>query len=89
MVLGAERGQVIGIVWRRAASLVTAGLVLGSTGALGVGRLLGSALTGVPGGLPVVVVGACAALAIASAVAALVPAARAGSVDPAQTLRSE
>lgn len=89
MALGAGRGEVIGIVWRRAASLVTAGLILGSAGAIAVGRLLGSALAGVPGGLTIVVAGACAVLAIASAVAAFVPAARAASVDPVQTLRSE
>ncbi len=89
MALGAARGEVIGIVWRPAASLVTAGLILGSAGAMGLGRLLGSTLTGVPGGMPIVVAGACAVMAIAGAVAAFLPAARAASVDPVQVLRSE
>jgi predicted permease len=71
MALGANRGEVIGIVGRHAASLVTAGLILGSAGAMGVGRLLGSGLAGGPGGMPIVVAGACAVMAIASAVETL------------------
>ena len=48
IALGAGRADVIGMVLRRAALLVTAGLILGSAGAFGVGRLLGSCAFGVP-----------------------------------------
>jgi ABC-type antimicrobial peptide transport system permease subunit len=89
IALGAGRGEVIGIVLRRAALLVTAGLILGSAGAFGVGRLLSNVLFGVPAGIPIIVAGACCVMAITSAVAAIVPAARAASVDPIQALRSE
>jgi ABC-type antimicrobial peptide transport system permease subunit len=68
---------------------VTAGLILGSAGAFGVGRLLGNLVFGVPGGIPMIVAGACCVMAITSAVAVFVPAARAASVDPMQALRSE
>ncbi len=89
IALGAGRREVIGIVWRRAALLVTAGLILGSAGAFAVGRLLDNAAFGLPEGLPMILAGACGAMAIISSVAAFVPAARAASVDPVQALRSE
>ena len=89
IALGAGRIEVIGIVWRRAALLVTAGLILGSGGAFGVGRLLANGLFGVPAEISMVVAGACCVMVMTSSVAALVPAARAASVDPMQALRSE
>ena len=87
--LGAGRVQVIAIVWRRAAALVTVGLIICSAGAFGVGRLLTRLMTGAPAGVPAVVAGACCVLAIAGSLAAFVPAARAASVDPIEALRSE
>jgi putative ABC transport system permease protein len=89
IALGAGRGEVIGIILRRAALLVTAGLILGSAGAFGVGRLLSNLVFGVPGGIPMIVAAACCVMTITSAVAAFVPAARAASVDPIEALRSE
>lgn len=87
--LGAGRGEVIAIVWRRAALLVAMGLIVGSAGAFAVGRLLTSLLGGIPVGIPTLVAGACCAIAIASSVAALLPAGQAASVDPIEALRSE
>ena len=89
IALGAGRAAVIGMVWRRSALMVTAGLVLGSAGAVGAGRLLGSALLGVPVGIPLVVAVACAVMALTSSLATYIPAARAASVDPVQALRGE
>jgi ABC-type antimicrobial peptide transport system permease subunit len=89
IALGAARGEVIGLVWRRAVLLVTTGLILGSAGAYGVARLLGSLESGSSSGLPAILGGACCILAMTSAVAAFVPAARAASVDPMQAFRSE
>jgi predicted permease len=89
MALGAGRAGAIGIVSRRAALLVTPGLILGAAGAFAIGRLLGNVVFGVPAGIPLIIVGACCVMAMTSAVAAFVPAARAASVDPMQALRSE
>ena len=89
IALGAGRGEVIGIVVRRAALLVAVGLILGSVAALGAGRLLGNVVFGLPAGIPLIVAAACCVMAMTSSVAAFVPAARAASVDPMQALRSE
>ena len=89
IALGAGRTAAVGIVSRRAALLVLPGVVLGATGAFLVGRLLGSMVFGVPAGLPIVVAGACSAIAVTGLAAAVVPAARAASIDPVEALRSE
>jgi predicted permease len=87
--LGAGRGEVIAIVWRRAALLVTVGLIVGSAAGVGVGHVFAKLLNGVPAGIPTVIAIACCVTALAGSVAALVPAARAASVDPIEALRSE
>jgi ABC-type antimicrobial peptide transport system permease subunit len=89
MALGARRGEVIGIVGRRAAVLVALGLALGSVAALGVARLVGNGPFGLSAGIPMAVAGACFVMALSGALATFIPAARAASVDPVQTLRSE
>jgi ABC-type antimicrobial peptide transport system permease subunit len=76
-------------VWRRATLLVAIGLIAGSAGAFGVGRLLTNLLGGIPASIPGVVAVACCAIVIASSLAALVPAGQAASVDPLEALRSE
>jgi len=89
MALGARRGEVIGIVGRRAAVLVSLGLALGSVAALGVARLVGNGPFGLSAGIPMAVAGACCVMALSGALATFIPAARAASVDPVRTLRSE
>ena len=89
VALGARRGELIALVWRRAALLVALGLIVGSVGAFAVGRVLANLLGSFPAGIPVMVAGACGAILIASSLAALVPAAQAVSIDPIETLRSE
>jgi putative ABC transport system permease protein len=87
--LGAGRGEVIAIVWRRAALLVSLGLIVGSAAAFAVGRLLTSLLGSVPAGIQAVVAVACSVIAIAASPATVVPASQAASVDPIEALRSE
>ena len=87
--LGAGRGDVIAIVWRRTMTLALTGLIVGSAGAFGVGRLLNSLLGGMPADLSIAVAVSWCAIAMASAMAALVPAAQAASVDPIDALRNE
>ncbi|MBK5294089.1 MAG: ABC transporter permease [Acidobacteriia bacterium] len=89
IALGAGRKQVLGLVFRQAAQLVAAGLILGSAGAAAAGRLMGTMVFGVHPLDPVFLAGACCTLVIASVAAAYMPAARAASVDPMQALRSE
>lgn len=89
VALGAERTDVFGLVIRQAAVLVLSGIALGIGGALAGGRLLrAEAYGGAPGDLKLLAI-ACAALVVTGLVAALVPAARAASVDPTTALRSE
>jgi len=87
--LGAGRGEVIAIVVRRAALLLAMGLIVGSAGGIGIGRVFATLLGGAPAGIPIVVAVACCVMAIAGCVAAIVPAAQAASVDPIEALRSE
>ena len=89
IALGAGRGEVIAIVLRRAVLLLTMGLIVGSAGGVGVGRVFANLLNGVPAGIPTVIAVSCCVTAIAGSVAALVPAAQAASVDPIEALRSE
>jgi predicted permease len=89
IALGAGRGEVLGMVFRRATRLVATGLVLGLAGAAVGGRLLRSAMLGIePLDLALLFV-ACGTLVIASVAAAYIPAMRAASVDPMKALRSE
>ncbi|HEY6937631.1 MAG TPA: ABC transporter permease [Terriglobales bacterium] len=89
MALGADRNTVLGMVLRGAIGQVGMGLILGIPIALAAGHTLSSQLFGVKGydvgvlGAAVLVLSACAA------VAGLLPARRAASIDPMQALRAE
>ena len=89
IALGATRADAIGLVWRRALLLMASGLILGTAGAVGLGRVVGSLVSGTSAGLPVVIGAAWGVMAVTGAIAAFVPAARAASVEPMQALRSE
>jgi len=89
IALGAPRAETIGLVWRRAARLVAAGLFVGTGAAIGLARVAASVVGGGSVGLPSVLAATWCAMAVTSALAALVPAARAASVDPMQALRTE
>ncbi len=89
LAMGASRASVLGLVVRRGALLVTAGLVAGLAAAHPGTRLVGSLLFETAPLDPVTYAGAIAALGVVAAVACLVPALRAVRVDPAVVLRSE
>jgi len=87
--LGADRGDVLRLVFRQSLQLAAVGLVIGAVAAFGLTRFLTSLLFGIGptdpltfGGVAVVV-GGVVALACAR------PARRALAVDPASVLRSE
>jgi predicted permease len=89
MALGADRGNVVGLVLRGMSVRVGVGLVLGIPLAIGAGRLLGSQLYGVVSWDPVALGVSAGALAVCAAVAAIVPARRAASISAVEALRGE
>ena len=76
-------------VLRSSLTQLLIGLAVGVPASVAAGRLLQAGLFGVSGHDPAVLVGAIAALAAETIVAALLPARRAASIDPVRALRSE
>ena len=89
MALGALRSQVIRMVVGGAALLAGIGVGLGLLGAAFVTRLLTGILYGVEPLDPVSFTGSVAVFATAVALASLIPARRAASVNPVEALRAE
>ncbi len=89
MALGADRGNVIGLVLRGAFKRVIIGLILGIPLAIGAGRLIAAQLYGVEFWDPLALTIATGALALCALIAALIPAGRAASISPMSALRSE
>ncbi|MDE3197339.1 MAG: ABC transporter permease, partial [Acidobacteriota bacterium] len=89
MALGAVRGDVLGLMLRMAGRLVLIGLVAGLAGSIFLVGFLRSEVFLVPGTDPVAIMGAICVLAAVSAIACLVPAARAARLDPMSALRHE
>ncbi|MDE3202507.1 MAG: ABC transporter permease [Acidobacteriota bacterium] len=89
MALGAERVRVIGMVMRGAMLQALVGLLIGAPIALVCIRWVKSQLYDITSVDPRVLAGAIAILAAATAIAGLIPAKRAASIDPARALRTE
>jgi predicted permease len=89
MAVGASRPEILGSVLRSALGHLALGIAIGLPAAIVAGRLLQSTLFGVSGHDPFVLAVAIALLGMAAAVAALLPARRAASIDPVQALRLE
>jgi len=89
MALGAERRQVVWMVFRQGGRLALAGLVIGAIASAGVGRLLDALLYGVSGFDPLAYALAASALLGVAALANLVPALSASRIDPMRALRND
>ena len=89
MALGAERGQVISLVFCENAWIAAAGSALGLLVAVLASRALKTFLYGTSPRDPWVMTLSLAALCLIAAVASLIPAIRAASVDPMKALRTE
>ncbi|MBO0797978.1 MAG: FtsX-like permease family protein [Blastocatellia bacterium] len=89
MALGAERSRVITMVMRGAMIQVALGLVIGVPAALACARYIESQLYEVKGVDVFVLAGSILTLILAAALAGLIPARRAASIDPVQALRTE
>jgi predicted permease len=89
MALGAQRGQVVGLVMKSALAWVGIGLAIGIVISFFAASMLKTVFTSFGGGVVSSLVVAMAALLMIGGFAGLVPARRAASIDPAKTLRSE
>jgi predicted permease len=89
MALGADRGNLLGLVLRTALTQLGLGLAIGIPAALAGGRVLVNQLYGVKSYDPMIIGVAAAVLAACAVLAASVPARRATRVDPIVALRYE
>ena len=89
MALGATRGGIFLLFLRKAAALLAAGVLAGSPLAYFLACLLKAFLYGVTPRSPALFAAAISLLALAGLLAALLPALRAVSTEPAAVLRSE
>ncbi len=88
MALGAQRGDILRIVYRQGLWIVGIGLAVGLAASFGVAHLLSSMLTVSPAD-PLTYVGVSLMLAAIALLACYVPARRAMYVEPMQALRNE
>ncbi len=89
MALGARRTNVVRLVLGSAFTKVALGLLLGIPLSIGAGRLMSSQLYGVVNWDPFALLVAMSSLAVCAFIAAMIPAARAASIDPMKALRTE
>jgi putative ABC transport system permease protein len=89
MALGAQSGQVLWLVLRRALWQLAVGLPLGLAGAAAVGRLMQTLVVRSSTRDPWTVTAIAAIMIAVAVVAALLPAKRATRLDPVQALRYE
>ena len=89
IALGADSGRVVRMVLGDVARVVVVGLTLGVIAALAAGRLIASFLFGLEPSNPAVMASAAGTLALVALGSGLVPAWRAGRVDPVAALREE
>jgi len=89
MALGAKPGAVIGMVMRQGLTIAGIGVAVGAVLALGAAKAIAGALYGVSFIDPIAWTASIATLFLVAAMANLIPARRASTVDPSIALRSE
>jgi putative ABC transport system permease protein len=89
MALGARPQDIVRQVLTQTARLTAIGLSIGIAGALALARTMSSLLFSIGAGDPVVFIVACLILVSVAVLASVVPAARAGRLDPVVALRCE
>jgi putative ABC transport system permease protein len=89
IALGADRGAVVSMVMREAATLLVAGIVVGGVAAIAAARWASTLLFGLRPGDPATFATAAVSLAAVAALASFVPAWRAAHLEPTVALRQE
>jgi putative ABC transport system permease protein len=89
MALGAQPGQVIGLIMRSGFKLVAIGLIIGLAGAAGAARLIQTLLFDVQPFDLTIYGGVAAVFALVAALACLIPSLRASRIDPLVALRAD
>jgi putative ABC transport system permease protein len=89
MALGAESGNVLGLIVRQGAKLACIGIFIGIPLAYGLTKLMASILYGVDPGDPITFAVTCIILGGVAILASYVPARKAAKVDPMVALRYE
>ena len=89
MALGADRGNVTGLIVREGSLLALIGLVIGAGGAWFVGRAMQSTLYGIQSNDYLVIATVAIILFTAAVLASYLPARRAAAIDPMQALRMD
>jgi predicted permease len=89
MALGAQPGQVLGMICRQGALLIASGLLAGLVAAFAIGRLVSDFMVGITPNDPITYVGVSVLLAGIAFLAAYLPARRGTRVDPMVALRHE
>jgi predicted permease len=89
MALGAQRGDVLWMIFREALLVVAAGIVVGLPTALLASRVIRSFLFGITAWDASALVGATVLIAVAGLFAGYLPAQRATKIDPMRVLRYE
>ncbi len=89
MALGAQRFDMLRMIFRQSFTLVLTGVAVGILASLGLTRLLGAMLYGVQVTDVVTYTGVVGLLVVAAALASYIPARRAMKVDPMVALRYE
>ncbi|MBS1855930.1 MAG: ABC transporter permease [Acidobacteria bacterium] len=89
MALGAQRGNILGMVLRQGMELAALGIALGLAGAFALTRLMAGLLFGIGARDPLTYLAVALALAAITMLATYVPARRATGIDPIVALREE
>jgi ABC-type antimicrobial peptide transport system permease subunit len=89
LALGAQGGDVVGMVLRQGAKLATLGVCIGVAAAFVLARLMTSLLFGVTAHDPLTFIAVVALLFLVALLACYIPARRAMRIDPIVALRYE
>lgn len=89
LALGATANSVVRLILAQGLRVVAIGIAIGLVGAAASSKLIASLLYGVSARSPMVYGAVALTLLVAAAVAALIPARRAGRVDPTRVMRGD